>query len=450
METRQLENAWQTAGEGRPQLVLVTGKRRVGKTFLLADFARRRRSISFTATRQSEAVELRRFAETAGESEAGRAALSAAGGAFRDWEHVLRGVSFEARSEPLLVVFDEAPYLEESTPGFASLVQAAWDRMTVGGDNHLMLVVTGSAIATMDALASGRGPLFGRTTERLRLEPIDIVDAGEFLPDLRPTELIEAYAACGGYPLHLQAWRPDATVRENLERLAFSPGGLLLEDAAQLLREGLPGTGGYERVLAAIGRGATKYSEIGNEADQRVDYTLRTLEAAGFVAKETPVGAPPRARGAFRIDDTYLAFWFSTMDPVRADIEAGQGRGAMARVEQRWRRHVAAVFEALCRQHAVRLVDAGVLPPMLVGRWWTTSGQQVEIDVVGLGDTATLVGEAKWSEVPDMARIRRELEAKSRLIGSEDRPAQLALWTRGEIDGPDDVLRFTASDVVDS
>jgi AAA+ ATPase superfamily predicted ATPase len=448
-EQRALAVAWETASSGTPQLVLVTGKRRVGKTFLLAAFARERRAVTFTATRQSEGAELRRFAEAASETEAGRAMLRTAGGTFRNWEHVLRSLAVAAEGDPLLVVIDEAPYLEESTPGFASLVQATWDAIAVGGQSRLMLVLTGSAIATMDALASGRGPLYGRTTQRLRVRPVDIVDAGEFVDGLRPSQLIEAYAACGGYPLHLRAWDPEKTTEANLLRLAFTPGSLLLEDASQLLREGLPGAGGYERVLTAIGRGATKYSEIGNEADQRVDYTLRMLEAAGFVAKETPVGAPPRARGAFRIDDTYLAFWFSTLDPVRAAIESGQGPAALARVAHRWQRHVAWTFEELCRRHAIRLIGAGELPPMVIGRWWSTSGQPVEIDVVGLGDATTLVGEVKWSDEVDMARLLHELERKAASVARPADRLRLAVWSRRRTDATSDALQFDASDVIE-
>lgn len=448
-ERQALEAAWSGTAVSEPQLVIVSGKRRVGKTYLLASFASSRPSISFTATRQSQAVELRRFSDAAGMTEAGRSMLRTAGGAFRNWEHALLTAATQARDERLLVVIDEAPYLEETTPGFASIVQAAWDRIVLSGGSHLMLVLTGSAIATMERLTHGDGALAGRVTTHLRLRPVDILAAREFLPTMRPSELIEAYAACGGYPLHLKAWDANASLSANLQRLAYTPGGLLLEDAAQLLGEGLPGRGGYERVLSAIGRGKTRYGEIANEADQRVEYTLSSLERAGFVDKQTPLGARPRTRGEFRIDDTYLAFWFSVLDSVRSTIEAGQGRAAAAHVDQRWRHHVASTFEHLCRAHAIRLCDAGILPSMRIGRWWSTSGRQIELDVVGLGETADLVGEVKWSDHPDVERIHAKLSADGPVATSGRHLIQFALWTRGDIDPPSGMLHFTATDVTE-
>jgi hypothetical protein len=269
----------------------------------------------------------------------------------------------------------------------------------------------------------------------MRLDPLDPLAARAFLSELSPTAFLEAYAACGGYPLHLRSWDQSAATPENLARLAMSPGGILLEDAAGILAEELPESGGYARILGAIGRGKTRYSEIASEAGQRVEHPLEILVRAGFVRKALPLGAPRAARPLYEIDDPYLAFWFGVLYSSVPDVEAGQGAAVLRRVDPLWQRHLGAVFEEAARAHARRLVADGTLPgDVLVGRWWATTGEQCEVDVLGLRDRRTaLIGEARWQAQPlngrDLARLRNKAH---RVPSPVDEPL-FVLWGRGGI-----------------
>ena len=93
---------------------------------------------------------------------------------------------------------------------------------------------------------------------------------------------MEAYAACGGYPLHLKAWDPERSTDANLLPLAGMAGGILLEDPAAMLAEELTHPGGYTRVLAAVGRGRTRFAEIASESGQRVERPLEILDSCGI------------------------------------------------------------------------------------------------------------------------------------------------------------------------
>lgn len=431
-ELRQLEGAWRAARRAQPQLVVVWGRRRVGKTFLLAHFVRGKRSVFFGATQQAEAVELGRLA-AAVRRDLGDRTADLLGGGFQNWEAALRFLAALAATEPLAVVLDEVPYLTRSTPGFPSIVQAVWDYLRRG--TKLLLVLTGSAITTIEAMIGSGGPLRGRPTLSLRLDPLDLWNARAFLPKLDPELLIEAYAACGGYPLHLAAWDQAESTQLNLERLAGTSGGLLLEDAVAIMGEELPETGGYARILAATGRGKTKYAEITAEAEQRIEHPLEVLTRAGFVSKVLPVGAPRGARPNYAIADTYLAFWFRVLYSDIHLIEAGQGAAVLRRARPRWEDHLGHVFEDCARAHAGQLVRRGKLPrDLVVGRWWATSGEPCEIDVLGLqGGRAALVGEAKWQKNPlGMA----EIESLRRKIVRTPRPVETpiyALWGRAGV-----------------
>ena len=157
----------------------------------------------------------------------------------------------------------------------------------------------------------------------------------------------------------LRHWDAGVPARENLRRLAFTPGSVLLEDAQGMLREELSSTGGYSQILAAIGRGRTRFSHIAGEVGQRIDHALDVLIRTGFVGKVFPVGAPRGARGTYEIPDPYLRFWFQVLYTETALIEGGQGDAVLERVMPRWQTHVGLVFEEQARAHARRLGATG-------------------------------------------------------------------------------------------
>jgi hypothetical protein len=257
-----------------------------------------------------------------------------------------------------------------------------------------------------------------------------------FLTSLSATAYLEAYAACGGYPLHLRRWDQAVGAEANLIRLAATPGGVLYEDAMGILREELPDVGGYQRILAAIGRGRTRHSEIADEAAQRIEHPLDVLVRAGFVRRSVPLGASARTRPIYEIDDPYLAFWFSVLYADVTLIAAGQGRAVLRARRDVWQRHLGWTFEELARQHAVRLVASGGLPTdLIVGRWWRTSGPPAEIDVLGMRASRTvLLGEARWQAAPLGRRDVARLTARVALVPQPVDDPILALWGRGGLD----------------
>jgi uncharacterized protein len=450
-ELSRLVASWERAVGGAPQLVAVWGRRRVGKTYLLNHFAADKPHVYFTATRQdSEARQLERLYERIGEQLGGRARLLDVARPA-DWEGALRMLIELATDEPLLVVIDEMPRLLAGRPDFPDLLSAVWENHV--RNHRLMVAVTGSAVSTMESILGAGGGLRGRPHERIRLDPFDAREARAFLPDLPADQFVSAYAACGGYPLHLRGWREDRDVDTNLLTLAFQPGSILLADALDIMSEDLDWRSGYERVLAAVGSiSGVRRSKIASRANQRIDYTLTRLRQAGYVRSERPVGAADTVPPQYGIADVYLAFWLSVLRDDAELIEGGQGHAVLHRQRSRLDRHVRATFEQLAREHAVRLVATGQLPAdTIVGRWWRD--EVVEIDVLGLsGDRPVLVGEAKWQREPLARRDVHALRRKTAYLPNADADAQLALWVRDGVTpaGPSsdaDLWVFTPTDM---
>lgn len=447
-EQKELAAAWARAEQGEPQLCVIWGRRRVGKTYLLTHFAARKRAVYFTATRQdSDDRQLRRFAEHLREQLTELRDLAPE--TFPDWEAALRFVIQLSEDKPLLVVLDEVPRLAAARSDIADLLSAVWENRV--RDQKLMLVLSGSAVAIMEEMLGPHGGLHRRATLERRMDPFPLVDARDFLPELPPDQLVEAFAACGGYPLHLRRWDSGLSLAENLRELAFSPGGLLLRDAPDIMSEDLDWRGGYERVLMAMSGGPRRRSRIASRAQQRIDYTLDRLRKAGYVRVVRSLGEAGATDPLYEIADDYLAMWFALLRDDADLIEGGQGDAIQRRTAGRWQTHVARVFENECRAHARRLVAAGVLPPeTVVGRWWLD--EKAEIDVLGLiGEEPVLIGECRWQAKEVTERDLAELQRKAALLPASAN-SKFALWARG---GPTealarhpDVLVFGPAEVV--
>ncbi len=448
-EYRALDAAWERAVRGEPELAVVWGRRRVGKTFLLSRFAQGKRAVYFTATRQdAPARQLERFTARLRE-QLGEDVADLVSTPFPSWEAALRFLARLAATEPLLVVIDEAPRLTASADDIADTVSAVWENHV--RDQRLLLVLSGSAVSVMERMLGPHGGLHRRASTELRMDPFPLLEAAEFHPDLPAEDLVATYAACGGYPLHLLRWSVDSSVADNLAELAFTPGGLLLRDAPDIMSEDLDWRGGYERVLVAMAGGARRRSRIAGRAQQRIDYTLDRLRRAGYVRVVRPIGHGGSPDPMYEIADEYLAYWFAVLRDDADLIEGGQGAAIQRRNDGRWQRHVADVFEAAARAQTQRMVTAGELPPAtIVGRWWRD--ETVEIDVLALdGGTPVLVGECRWQKRQFTERDLANLRARAARLGAVGTPS-FALWSRGG--ATDAVLRhpdvrvFTCEDLL--
>ncbi|GMV41144.1 MAG: hypothetical protein AMXMBFR64_28600 [Myxococcales bacterium] len=214
-EWRTLETMWR---KDRPQLVFVLGRRRVGKSFVLARFARAVGGLYYQATRRTEPEQLAHLSRIVGDRfDDG---VLKQGVPFPSWEALLGYLTERARSEPLLVVLDELPYLVGATPALPSILQSAWDHDWAG--SRLKVVLSGSFVSAMRALEGADQPLYGRRTARLALGPFAFQEATGFMPSYAPLDQLTAYGLFGNLPGHLALIDPAPSVAENASAVPLS------------------------------------------------------------------------------------------------------------------------------------------------------------------------------------------------------------------------------------
>ena len=406
----------------RPSLLVVYGRRRVGKSTLLRKAAEAGPHVLYQATRVTAALNLEAL-----KAEVARAlGPDDLLGSLSDWLGVLAYLARAAEARPgLVVVLDEFPYLVEAEPALPSIVQKFWDGGTAA-PGRLNLVLCGSMVAHMEDLLAERNPLYGRKTLALDVAPLPFRDAAAFFPSRTAEERLLAYAVFGGVPFYLQFCDPEASLERDVTRLLLTNAGPLADEPTVLLQSELREVQRYASILAAIADGCTKLGDISGRIRETGGSSglgpyMERLERMRLVSAVRSMDAEPKSRDRrYVVADPLVAFWHRFVRPNLSSIVQGFG-------PEVWRHQVApqldgymeGAFEEICREHARRHAQESLpAPAQEVGQVWAAD---YDIDVAGrLLDGSMLFGECKWSRnevgtgVLDLLASRSERTAYGR------------------------------------
>lgn len=412
-----------------PALVVLHGRRRVGKSALLRRAFPTGRVLSYQADEQDEAAQLRLLAREAAGLLRGMPPL-----AFADWDTALQFFATAAADGPLVIILDEFQFLCATQPALPSILQRHWDRWE-HEQLPLVLVLSGSALAFMEGLLDRDAPLYGRATYRPLLEPLDYRDAAELAPAAAsPAERIVRYAVLGGTPQY-QVWagrRPNSSiVRDSI----LAKGAPLYEEPLQLLRseEGLREPQAYFSVLRAVAGGRTRTGEIAGAIHRDTSYTAKVLERLaelGYAELRSPLQpAGARARGIWRIADPYFRFWFRYVFPNRSRLERGRVDEVQREIAADLDSHTGLVFVDACRTWLGRYAN-DVPDADSIGSWWSRTAD-AEIDVVAMRKRDyVLLASCKWSTRAGEDVVDALLRHRT-LLGPRATQAKLAVLARG-------------------
>lgn len=445
-ELEALNRWWETRSPG---MALVWGRRRIGKTALVQRFAEGKRTVVHTGAGRPASSELELLSNAAVPVLDGVRDLAVR--PFASWDDALDALAEAARRDPLLLVLDELPELIEVSPELPGVLRAVWDRAQ--GRSKLRILLSGSALRTMEAIQEERSPLFGRVDVALLLQPFRPHEATLLLPGMSASKQAVVWGIVGGIPLYLEWWDENASLSANLERLVCTPGAPLLTAGELTLASDIDAGDLARQVVYAIAGGRTKHNEIADTVRADPTRVLERLVRIGIVERMTPVTEDPRRtrRRLYRVADNFLAFWLGVVDRHRAEIERGLGPAVLPVLIQALDDHLGAPWEEAMRIHLRRLAAAGEFGEGVtaVGRYWNATQPPVEIDGVvlaGRSQTAIAVAEAKWARQADGAAIRRALARKAQSLPSVSEDLRLIVAARKSVTG-DGVLAVTAEDI---
>ena len=398
---RELKRLNELYESGKFECAVVYGRRRVGKTTLINEFIKGKKAIYFTALESTSQENLESFSRCIMHMGMGIESDVV----FSHYQAALDALNDAAKTERVVMVIDEYPYLADAYRGFSSLLQAQIDSKYK--DSQLMLILCGSSMSFMENQVLGyQSPLYGRRTAQFKIEPFTFFEARGFHSRFAMHDAAVIYGVTGGVPLYLELMDDRLSVEENIKRNFFDPNAFLFEEPTNLLKQEVRDPANYNAIIRAVATGATRNAEIaskvGLETSAVANY-LSSLIALGIVRKETPITETAQRKTIYTIADSMFRFWYRFIQGNAALAQSGMADRLWQIVEPQIPVFMGSVFEEICKQWLWRENAAGRLPVSFVklGRWWGNDPvrkQEAEIDILALDDgDAALFAECKWT-----------------------------------------------------
>ncbi len=409
--------------EERGQLIVLYGRRRVGKTETLREFCKDKPHVFFSCTQTTDLVQLRNFSSRMfKENIPAKNYISE----FADWEKAFRAVlDLPYGNQKKLLVIDEFPYMCRGNKSIPSILQNLWDAEL--RDSNVMIILCGSAMSFIEKeLLSEKNPLYGRATGIYKMKEMGFYDTIKFFPEYSDRDKVLTYAVLGGIPHYLRQWNPKLSVDENIKRNILTKGCILYSEVEFLLHQELRETPIYNSIIEAVALGNTKLNDISQksllEDTAKTSVYLKNLMELGIVEREFSVDAKIKeqansGRGTYRLTDNFFRFWYAFGFANYSQLEDGDVDGVYEYVVKPALHEFASfAFEDVCREFVRMLQKKNELPFRYskIGRWMgkTTVRDEkasdglrtaeTEIDLLCIGKDAKeyLVGECKFKGVP--------------------------------------------------
>lgn len=332
LELKDLEGFW-----GRDHGVLVTcrGRRRIGKSTLIAEFASRTARIYFSfvglAPRKgmTDARQRRHFCEKIAEyAERAYEPADTWSKAFKQLDVLIgnRGRT--------VVMLDEISWMGGYDPDFAGYFKEAWDEYLQRHENLIVVLCGSVSVWIADNILNATG-FVGRDSFDIDLGELSLADSvrlfGPSSNRLSTTEKLDILSLTGGVPKYLEEVRPELSVDENFRRLCFLPRSLLLREFDETFNEVFGArvlTRG--RILRMLVDGSRSVSELaaaeGKDPNGSYSKALKDLQYAGFVSEDagiSPLTAKPLKETRYRIKDNYSRFYLKNIEPRVSAIRSG-------------------------------------------------------------------------------------------------------------------------------
>ena len=414
-------------------MTVIYGRRRIGKSTLITEFVKDKKTIFYTATKVGKNRNLELFSKQVTDL----LMPGVEGICFNTTEAVFDFIDKNIGKEKIVLVIDELPYWAERDDALLSILQKYID--TVWNDKNLKVILCGSALSFMEKkVLSERSPLFGRRDSQIKLEAFNYLDAAKFVPDYSNEEKAICYGITGGVAKYLSMLEPAKSVDENIVRLFFRTDGYLYDETRNLLTQEFADISIVNNIVEQVASGQTTLNTIAGkigEKEQTVLYSLDKLINVGLVEKKKCItDEKNKKKTQYVLKDYMFRFWYAFIPKATSVIEMGQGEAYYTKVVKPvLHSFMGAIFEEMCRYYTLKQGITGEYGCFItsVGTWWgvenitdkngTVRPQSADIDVVALSeiDKKAVIGECKFENEKIDKGIYETLLRRGRLLAAK-------------------------------
>lgn len=424
--------------ENSPQMIVLYGKRRIGKTELIKKFMEDKDGVYILCTNDSTGENIRelkeKFAHLTGKNY------------FKDLDsssfyELFAYLSEEMGKRKAVIAIDEFPYLIELNRGIVSVFQKICDELLV--NNNIFLIICGSSMGMMETeILDYKSPLYGRRTGEWKVSPMPFNHVKYFFSGHDKADIFRFWAICGGVPFYLRKMDESLSVEENIREKILKKGEVLYNEPMVLMREEFREPRVYTLILKYLSLGYNRQGEISSVTGidrGNLSKYLSVLENLHFIEHILPLGR--RKGGIYEINDQLFRFWFRFVYPNISDLEIGLTDEVYSRISDGINTFYGKQFERL----VIGQMKTGRIPlPFTftdVRPWWH---KEKEIDAVAVNHETgkILFSECKWKTLVgrDVRRIVDALEKKSESVqwNNDSREEYFAVFAK-KIEGKEEL-----------
>lgn len=427
------------------QMAVIYGRRRIGKSTLIAEFIKDKKAIYYMAT----IMGTKRNTELLGKEVLRVLAPNLRNISFDSIEDLLSFVGDNSTSEKMVFIIDELPYWAEKDEGILSIIQKYAD--TEWAEKNIFLILCGSALSFMeDKVLSEKSPLFGRRTVQIKLEAFNYLEAAEFVPNYSNEDKAICYGITGGVAKYLSLIDSSKSIDENIIEQFFEKTGYLYDETRNLLIQEFNDISLVNNIIEQIASGENTLNLIADKVHEKeptVLYSLNKLISVGLIEKRVCITEEKnKKKTQYVLKDYMFKFWYSYIPGASSSIELGKGNLYYNKiVKPNIHAFMGKVFEEMCKYYTLSKGLDGKLNCFVTetGTWWGTeliedeNGkkriQTADVDIVGISpsEKGMVVGECKFKNEPIDKKVYETLLRRSKVIPCKYPVVQYLLFSFG-------------------
>lgn len=316
-----LERLTALAKKRTASLIVVRGRRRIGKSRLIEEFGKSFDQFYMFSGLAPEAEismqdQLEEFTRQFTQQ------FNVPYASYNNWSDALWAVGQQIKSGKILLLFDEISWMGSKDSTFLGKIKNFWDLHAKKNDK-LIFVICGSASSWIEKNILSNTGFVGRISLTLTLQELPLEDCSKFWPkNISAYEKLKVLAVTGGVPKYLEEMDPKIPAEETIKRLCFSNGGMLVNEFKHIFSDlFLHDSVFYKKIVEVLATGTKNRQEICNlleiESSGRISKYLSELELAGFITQEHTwniISGVSSKLNKYRLSDNYLRFYLKYID----------------------------------------------------------------------------------------------------------------------------------------
>ncbi len=384
---RELAELQRCMDSDRSEFVIVYGRRRVGKTFLVDNFFHYQYDFSYVGGhRLTKNKQLRNFAK-----ELKKYANMPKQPKFADWDDAFDALESFLDTLPSekrkVVFFDEMPWIDTPHSEFVDALEMFWNGWA-SRRNDIVFIASGSSTSWMvDKLVDNQGGLHGRITNNIYMRPFTLHEVELYLQSRGAAwdryQILQAYMTIGGIPFYYSLLNVKESLVQNIDRLFFRKNAELQTEFEELYTALFSNSEKYTTIVKLLNgkrEGMTREEIL---SATKMDSTmltkvLRNLERCDFIIRYSQFGNKKKG-SIFRLVDFYTLFYYRFLEKFNSQDEQWWSHNSQSHAVESWQ---GLAFELLCLMHLnqikVKLGISGIATEASSWRYVPTKGEETE------------------------------------------------------------------------